>query len=509
MRLWTDPAITTLIAIVRDELLGDQAVYLVGGAVRDLILRRPLHDLDFAMADRPIRVARRLARRLNAGFFVLDDERHTARVVHALPDGQPFPLDFVQFTGLDLAADLRNRDFTLNAMAIDLAEPERVIDPLDGQADLEAGMLRPCSDRALLDDPVRTLRAVRLANQFGFSYASGLMEQMRAAAQHLSQTSVERQRDEFFRILEGPSPAAGVQDCWEAGILDVLLPPLADQAAIPPSPPHQYPLLEHTLRAVGAYQRILEGVVGTDSPSTPLAGGTEDKVVEETGWLAAARDYLGDFSYEAKDYLTEAVTPGRSVWGLALLGGLLHDVAKPATLSEGEDGRLHYDGHDKAGSEMAWDLARGLQLSNAEAEWVQTFVRYHMRLLPMVRKGHEPTRKRIYHFFQNTGQTGVAIALFSLADTVATYGPELSKSHWETSLMVVRELLKAWWQAQETVIAPKPLLNGNDLKREFELKPGKRIGELLGLLTEAQAAGEIRSIEEARTFIERQLRKRD
>ncbi|MCB2210066.1 hypothetical protein KQH62_04140 [bacterium] len=500
MRLWTDPAITTLISIVRDELLGDQPVYLVGGAVRDLVLGRPLHDLDFAMAERPIRVARRLARRLNAGFFVLDDERHTARVVHALPNGQPFSLDFVQFTGSDLQADLRNRDYTLNALAIDLAEPEQLIDPTNGQADLAAGILRPCSDHALIDDPVRVLRAVRMAHQFGFTYAPGLMDQMRLAAKHLSQTAVERQRDEFFRILEGPNPVAGVRDCWDGGVLSALLPPLTGQAKIPASPPHHYPLLEHTFRAVDAYQQILAVITGHLPASE-----TVEKQVEEAWWLDAAENYLDDFSNEAKDYFTEAVTPGRSVRTLALLSALLHDIAKPATLLEGEDGRLHYYGHDKTGSEMAWDLARGLQLSNAEAEWVQTFVRYHMRLLPMVRKGHEPTRKRIYHFYQNTGRTGVAIALFSLADTVATYGPELSKSHWETSLVVVHALLAAWWQAQDTVIAPKPLLDGNDLKREFQLKPGKQIGILLGALTEAQAAGEVQNITEARLFIAQEL----
>jgi tRNA nucleotidyltransferase/poly(A) polymerase len=506
MRLWTDPTLTTLIAIVRDMLLGDQAIYLVGGAVRDLLLGRPLHDLDFAMAEAPTRVAKRVARRLDAGFFVLDDDRHTARVVHALPNGQPFPLDFVQFTGPDLAADLRNRDFTLNALAIDLAAPETVIDPLGGRADLADGLLRPCGERALLDDPVRTLRAVRLAHQFEFDYAPELMDLMRQAAACLPQTAAERQRDEFFRILEGPNPAAGVRDCWQAGILTVMLPPLEEQAAIPASPPHHYPLLEHTFRAVEGYQRILDSVVPSDPPH---AGGMGEKLGDSPWWVVEVKDHLGAFSNEVWTYFSEAVTPGRSVRGLALLGALLHDVAKPATLSEGEDGRLHYYGHDKAGAEMARDLARSLQLSNAEAEWVQTFVRFHMRLLPMARAGREPTRKRMYRFFQNTGQVGVAIALFSLADAAATYGPELSKSHWETMLSVVRTLLTAWWQAQDSVVAPKLLLDGNDLKREFELKPGKKIGALLAALTEAQAAGEVENIEDARAFIARELGKND
>lgn len=505
MRLWTDQTLVSLIAVVQDALLEDQTIYLVGGAVRDLILGRPLHDLDFAMAHNPTRIAKQVARTLNAGFFVLDDARHTARVVYALPGGLPFPLDFVTFTGPDLEADLRNRDFTLNALAINLSDPEIVIDPLGGRADLAEGLLRPCSEWALLDDPVRVLRAVRLAHQFGFRYAPEMMKLMHEAAERLPKTTAERQRDEFFRILEGPDPAAGVRDCWQAGALAELLPPLARQADVPASPPHHYPLLEHTFRAVAAYQRILDQVMDPTSTSNLERSGVNnpdpDPLNETPWWLAGVKLNLGEFSNEARDYFTAPITPGRSVRGLALFAALLHDVAKPATLSKGNDGRLHFYGHDKAGAEMAWDLARGLQLSNAEAEWIQTFVQYHMRLLPMVREGREPARQRIYRFFQNVGQTGAAIALFSLADAAATYGPDLSTGLWERSLTVVRALLTAWWRKQETVIAPKPLLDGHDLQREFDLKPGKKMGKLLAALTEAQAAGEVQNLREARSFI--------
>ena len=219
MRLWTDPFITSIIAAVQQGLDPDQEVYLVGGAVRDLLLGRDLHDLDFAMGENPVPLTRKIARALNAGFFVLDDARHTTRVVYHRPDGSDFSLDFVQFTGVDLEDDLRHRDFTLNAIAVDIRQPDTLIDPLGGQADLEADLLRACSDQALLDDPVRALRAVRLAIQFDLDYAPGTETLIQAAAAHLPEATIERQRDELFRILEGSDPAQGLRECQRLGLL--------------------------------------------------------------------------------------------------------------------------------------------------------------------------------------------------------------------------------------------------------------------------------------------------
>ncbi len=188
-----------LLRTVREALAPGQACYLVGGAVRDYLLGRPLHDLDFALPEDPTHLAKRVANRLGVGCFVLDDQRHTGRVVYKTPKGHPFPLDFVQFTGETLEEDLANRDFTLNAMALSVEDLNEVIDPLQGQADLKQGLLRPCSLHALADDPVRILRAVRLAKQFSLAYAPGLDEMAWAAAWDLHKP---RRRDSVMNCSE-------------------------------------------------------------------------------------------------------------------------------------------------------------------------------------------------------------------------------------------------------------------------------------------------------------------
>ena len=254
MRLTLSPNQESLLRTVREALSPGQACYLVGGAVRDYLLGRPLHDLDFALPEDPTRLAKRVANRLNVGYFVLDDQRHTARVVYKTPDGHPFPLDFVQFTGNSLEEDLGNRDFTLNAMALSVDDLNTVIDPLQGQADLEQGLLRPCSLHALVDDPVRILRAVRLAKQFSLAYAPGLSELAQAAALNLPNTSAERQRDELFRILEGPEPADGIADAARFGAFRAMI-------STPDVPDEENNSLDQILPVMTAFKSILK-VVG-------------------------------------------------------------------------------------------------------------------------------------------------------------------------------------------------------------------------------------------------------
>jgi tRNA nucleotidyltransferase/poly(A) polymerase len=494
MRLWTDPALDPIFAAIRKSLDDDQQLFLVGGAVRDLILEQPINDLDFVMGENPVRLAKKIAKQLNAGFFMLDDERHTARVIYQLPDGDLFCLDFVQFTGKDLEEDLGNRDFTINAMALSTRDPETLIDPLGGWADLEKGIIRPCSKHALLDDPVRTLRAVRLAYKFGFSYGTGIDRAMKAAVRKLPQTTPERRRDAFFRILEGPDPAAGLRDCYRFGILESLIPPIEGQADIPASPPHHFPLLDHTFRVVEGYQQLLDMFTQAEPP-------------EDTApwWLIYAFSALNGFTKEIRDYFSGEITPGRTVNGLALFGALLHDIAKPETKSVGDDGHFHYYGHDQRGAELALELAKEMRLSNAEANWLQTMVRYHMRLLPMIKSEEGPTRKALYRFFQSTGEVGIGIAFLSLADTLGTYGPELDSALWEKSVAVVKTVMQTWWRENMKIVSPKLFLDGNDLQNEFHLKPGVDIGKLLASLREAQASGEVVDKEQAHQFIQDRL----
>jgi hypothetical protein len=133
-------------------------------------------------------------------------------------------------------------------------------------------------------------------------------------------------------------------------------------------------------------------------------------------------------------------------------------------------------------------------------------VRYHMRLLPMTRVEGGPDRRMLYRFFNKVGDVGMAIAILYLGDIYATYGPDLTEEKWHRTLTVVDQVLKSWWQDHEVVVAPKLLLDGHALQKEFGLAPGALIGELIASLREAQASGEVVDLAGARAFIAQQLK---
>jgi tRNA nucleotidyltransferase/poly(A) polymerase len=130
----TSPLISTIKEICAER--GIRA-WLVGGAVRDLLLGRDVHDWDIAVERNAIPLARAMADRLHADVYVLDAERDVARVL--VDDAT---IDFARLRDVDLDRDLASRDFTINAMAIDLDQPGRVIDRFDGQSDLDEGIIR-------------------------------------------------------------------------------------------------------------------------------------------------------------------------------------------------------------------------------------------------------------------------------------------------------------------------------------------------------------------------------
>ncbi|MDO8754883.1 MAG: DUF5678 domain-containing protein, partial [Anaerolineales bacterium] len=196
-------SLSPLIEKIKDALPADQEIYLVGGAVRDLLTSRPSSDFDFALPSNGISVARKVANALNADFMPLDDERDTGRVILTDENDTRIYLDFAAYRGENLEADLRARDFTINAIAYNLRD-NTIIDPMDGAKDIRAKVIRACSPTSLSDDPVRILRAVRQAAAFGFRIEKNTRELMKQAVNQLGRISPERLRDEIFKILNGP-----------------------------------------------------------------------------------------------------------------------------------------------------------------------------------------------------------------------------------------------------------------------------------------------------------------
>ncbi len=477
-----------LIDKVRDAL-PKQEIFLVGGAVRDILLNRSSRDFDFAVPSNGISLARRVANALDADFMILDDERDTGRVIVTESDGVRTFLDFATYRGEDLDADLRARDFTMNAIAFDL-EQQTLIDPLNGATDLRAKIIRACSPTSLQDDPVRILRAIRQAAAFGFKIQLETRKAMKEAAHLLPNISPERQRDELFKILEGPKPDASIRALEMLGILPYLLPELSALKGVTQSEPHIYDVWEHTLSVLNYLENILSALAPGYS-----ADNTNDLF---TGLLTLR---IGRFREQFAKHFADSLNTDRSVRAVLFFAALYHDVEKPSTRSMEETGRIRFIDHDMKGADTASARAETFNLSNDEVERIQKIIKNHMRFhffTSRLEGDHqEPSRKAIYRFFREAGEAGVDLVLLGLADLRGILGPSLTQEHWTAALDVARILLENYWERREETVAPRRLLDGNDLMKELNLQPGRIIGQLLEAIREGQAIGKIETRQQA------------
>ena len=503
-----------LLSDVVDALPEDQPLYLIGGAVRDMLLGRTSHDLDFGLPtfNKPadaLKVARQIANKIGAAYYPLDSERGAARLVLIHENGTRDVLDFAAFRGENLEEDLRGRDFTLNAIALD-TRSQKLYDPLGGAADLRAKVLRTCSPMSLSNDPVRILRAVRLAANFGFKILPETRNAMKDAVSGLSETSVERQRDEFFKILEGKQPATALRALEMLGILPEFLPELAALKGTNQSAPHVNDVWAHTLSAM----RHLESMLSALSPEYDSS-----KAAEFHNGLLVLK--LGRYREQFAKHFTENLTTDRSLYGLLFLAVLYHDVAKPVTSKTESDGRIRFFGHEVEGGEMVAERARKLHLSNDEVDRLKRIVRGHLRVHDMARRmleqrkqaqGEErsgnPSRRTIYRFFRDMREAGVDIILLSLADLRATYEHSLPEDLWKAELDVCRVLLENYWERPAETVKPPSFLDGHEVMKAFELSPSPIVGALLEAIREAQATGEITEKIEALTFGKKWLKEK-
>lgn len=475
----------------------DRPVYLVGGAVRDLLLSRPGHDLDLAVSGPTRALAKAAADKLGGSLYVLDEARDTTRVVLNGGNGERLLLDFASLRGSNIEEDLRGRDFTINALAYDLADPNHLIDPTGGLADLRQKILRACSPTSLKDDPARVLRAVRLALSLGYRIVPDTLKLVRAAAPMLANISPERQRDELFKLLDGPQVSRGIEILEQLGALYTVLPELESLKGVSQSAPHILDVWGHTLSTIQNLEHLFASLVGA----------FRIEAADVMTGLATMR--LGRYREHFQRHYSTSMNVDRSLRSILFMGALYHDIAKPLTRSQESGGKVSFMGHREKGSKIAAERARALALSNAEVQRVETIVAHHMRchFLASSLKSEEdvPSRRAIYRFFKDTGAAGVDICLLSLADVRGTYGVTLSQENWLMSLNVCRALLEAYWDQSEAVVSPPRLLTGDDLMRTFGLKPGPTVGSLLDAIREGQAAGELNSREEALEFARRWL----
>jgi len=414
-----------------------QKIYLVGGAIRDFLLGIKPNDYDFSVSSSGISFARRVARVMNGAFVLLSEEDDEARVVK---DNVIY--DFIGFKG-DIREDLNRRDFTINAIAIDL-DTFGLLDPHNGLEDIKRRNIRPVSENSLFDDPLRVLRGFRFALELGF----GIDKKFYKLAKSVSLENIagERIGYEFMRIVSAPDSYKFILKMNELGIFLQIFPE--------------------------AKKIIEDGFLWGHSLNTYYAL----EILMEKGF------FKEKFEPEFNQYFS---IPRRKP--LLKIAGLFHDVAKPDTFLI-NNGDVHFYGHDTKGARIVEIIGyKRLKLSRSDVQMIKKLVKEHMRP-HLLATNDELTDRAIRRFFRDLGDDYFGAMMLAWADGYATGG---RTRHLEEKFTRMIELKRA----DDAKPKVERLVNGYDLIA-LGLKPGPIFKIILQELFDMQLEGRIKTKEE-------------
>ena len=424
------PPLPPIVDQIRAALPDGREVWLVGGAVRDLLLGRPVKDVDLAVPRGALDLARELAQRLRGAFVLLDEGRGCGRV--ALREAG-LDVDIADFRAADLESDLAARDVTVNALAIDLRSPSGIVDPTGGLDDLSDRVIRLTSANALVDDPLRGLRAVRIAAQLGFRLDRASRDWIAAAAPKLAPVSGERLRDELAATLATEAPAAPIAALARLGLLEIVL-------------PETEPGRLRIFRRLAEQLRQIDG----EGPEGPFAAA------------------VGPFRRQLLERLVVPLAADRPRRSLLLLASLF-----PTPTDTSVD--------------TAVRRLERLRLARLETRWAGRALRFGRRFATSD-WGQPLSDRRIHQLCRGLDEAAPEACLLIAAGQAAV-PPDLAAR--------LSELWGALLQRYDVVIAPPPLVDGHELAAALGVEPGPQLGEALRSIAEEQAAGAVGSPGEA------------
>ncbi len=422
---------------VTDRLL------LVGGAVRDILMEREPEDLDFLVigTDRaPIRQKLdRLAEQLQAHMVYPAGFPDTCRLV-----SRHTTLDFTIIPEDRLTEDLMRRDFTVNAMAMDL-ETGCILDPAKGRPDLNAGLLRATGPGVFAADPVRILRLYRFMVELNFSIDPDTEKAAAHAASHIHDPAGERVQEELFRILSNDASWEVVESMADP-IFTTLFPSLAGTKGVGQNDYHHLDVFPHTL-----------------------------EVVKHTFHLPGLTSMIGcpDLELNREDRI------------VLRLAALFHDVGKAPTAAVDTDGVPTFRRHQHVSeNEFTADI-EPLGVSRRIVERTARLIRHHMRFLNFMLNGY--TTRSLRRLIRIMDTDSVLLGLLALADKLAARGPMAAGSI-ERIAALVREFVELVEAEGDYLMDLPKLLSGEEVMSVMDLEPGEQVGRILDRIRENQIA---------------------
>lgn len=421
-------------------------VYVVGGYVRDRFLQRgDDRDIDFVVEGDGPAYAERVAETLGAqkvaiyrrfGTAMVRYNHRTLEFVGARKESYRGDSRKPDVEAADLQTDLSRRDFTINAMAVALNESRygELMDPFRGLDDLQQGLLRTPREpkQTFFDDPLRIMRAIRFSCQLKFEIEETTRIGLATEAHRLQIISQERITDELLKILMCEEPSIGFRCMEETGVLDIILPEIANLKGVDQVGKHRHKdVFYHTIKVLDNLAKV--------SDKLPLR-----------------------------------------------ITALFHDVAKPATKAFDPQVGWTFHGHEELGARMFKRIGRRLKLSNDTIQYVMKLIRLHLRPIHLSEEG--VTDSAIRRLIFNAGNDIDDLITLCRAD-ITSGNPKRVKQHLANFDIVVQRINEV--EEKDRLRNFQPPVRGDEIMQVLGLNPGPKVGKIKNAIEEAILNGDI------------------
>jgi poly(A) polymerase len=445
-----------------------RGVYIVGGSIRDLMCDRAPVDYDVVVQGDPASFAKRLASNISGRFVELGKHGQTTRRVVT----KDLLFDIMPLNGATIEEDLLQRDFTINAMAVAVSSGS-LIDKIGGRRDLASKKIRMVSVEVFRKDPVRLIRAYRLAAAFDFSIDADTHKVLARDAHLISRSAGERVREEFFKILQCDGSHAYLVSMAHSGLLFNVFPELLALKFCRLPGAHPQNLFEQTIDSYHGLEKLLD------------AGDRFEKVFA--------------------DRLFQDVDAARATllkWAI-----LFHDIGIPSMQTLTEEETIHSYSYALKSAAMSRKICQRLRFSRRQTEPIGLIIENHLKpfFLFQAQQKKNPFQKAFTRFYMKCRDLTPDVLLHALAEFMGkkdTQDPELKEF-----TDFIRTLIQNYYSVLQPRASLPPPLNGNDLINEFGLKPSKKFKRILKRIEEERLTKQVLTRRQALKLVEDLIRR--
>lgn len=455
--------------IKSDEILSkitdkfENEIYLVGGTVRDYYMGLDSTDRDIIVMDEEAReFALKLAELFEASFVPLDEENKIYRIVLA---DKINCIDVTNPVGDSIEKDLMRRDLTINAIAVNIRTGE-LIDISGGVTDIRNKCINYVNELNFVDDPLRLLRVYRFQALYGFSLAPETINAVCKYSDLIHKPAVERINYEILKLFSGEYAHIALENMNKTWILEEIFPFVKELKQVPPNSHHHLDLFHHSIETVKQVQNL-----------------------------------YSEASDEVKEHLNRVDFGGFPRLAHLKLAAFMHDIGKFSTWTI-EEGKHRFIKHDDVGAKMSVKILKDLHCSNKQIDYISSMIKYH--IYPShVMTSPQITEKIMMRYVRKMDKNSIDAIILAQADRLSARGPEITDEIVERNITSLNMLLRFYLEARETLKPLPKLLSGNDVMDILNIKPSRKLGEIMEALHEAQVSGDVITREHAVEFVKK------